>query len=215
MSIADKIKGNPKLKKVVHSLLIPRGEARPRLWVRLLLNRFIHKRGSGSTIRFRTRIDVVPFNKFVLGKGSVIEDFCTVNNGVGDVIIGNNTLIGMSNVLIGPINIGNNVIFAQNVVASGLNHEYKDVNMPIHEQNVTTAVITVGDDCWIAANAVITAGVTIGKHCVIAAGSVVTKDIPPNTVAAGNPAKPIKHYDEEMKEWVRVDQFVKSKPKTL
>ncbi len=203
MSVVNAIKSNPKIKKLVHRLLIPKNEARPRLWVKLFLNRFFHKRGGGSAIRRRTRIDVLPFNKFELGARSVIEDFSTINNGVGDVLIGNNTLIGMGNVLIGPVTIGNNVIFAQNVVASGLNHEYKNPDIPIHEQNVTTAMITVGDDSWIAANVVLTAGVTIGRHCVIAAGSVVTKDIPSYTVAAGNPAKPIKHYNEATKDWER------------
>ena len=149
-------------------------------------------------------MDLLPFNQFYLGKQSIIEDFCTVNNGVGDVTIGDNTLIGMGNVIIGPIEIGNDVIFAQNVVASGLNHEYRDVTQPIHSQNVTTSKITVGAGSWIAANVVLTAGITIGKHCVIAAGSVVTKDVPPYTVAAGNPAKPLKQYDDTLKEWVRV-----------
>ncbi len=204
MSIASFVKSNPGIKKMVHRLLIPKNEARPRFWVKVFLNRFFHKRGPGSHIRNRTRVDVLPFNQFVLGSNSVIESFSTVNNGVGDVIIGNNTLIGMGNVLIGPITIGNDVIFAQNVVASGLNHEYRDVTLPIHAQNVTTAPIIIEDECWIAANVVITAGVTIGKHCVIAAGSVVTKDIPPYTVAAGNPAKPLKRYDASLKEWVRV-----------
>jgi len=203
MSFVATIKNNPRLKKIVHRMLIPKHEARPRLWVKLLVNPFLHKRGKGSAIRRRTRIDVLPFNKFELGERSVIEDFCTINNGVGDVIIGDNTLIGMGNVLIGPVSIGNNVIFAQNVVASGLNHEYRDPKVPIHLQNVTTAPIRIEDDCWIAANVVITAGVTIGKHCVIAAGSVVTKDIPPFTVAAGNPAKPLKRYDEGVGDWVR------------
>lgn len=204
MSVTSFIKSNPAIKKLVHRLLIPSGEARPRLWVKLLLNPFIHTYGKGSSIRRRTRMDILPFNKFILGNSSVIEDFSTINNGVGDVFIGNNTLIGMGNVLIGPVTIGNNVIFAQNVVASGLNHEYRDVAVPIHEQKVTTAKIVVEDDCWIAANVVLTSGITIGKHCVIAAGSVVTKDIPPYTVAAGNPAKPIKQYDAASKEWVRV-----------
>ncbi len=203
MSIKDKIKSDPKLKALVHRLLIPKGEARPRLWVKWFINPFLHKKGKGAKIRRRTRIDVLPFNQFTLGEGSTIEDFCTVNNGVGDVHIGSHSLVGMGNVIIGPVTIGNNVIFAQNIVASGLNHEYRNPDIPIHAQNVTTSLITVGDDCWIAANVVLTAGITIGKHCVIAAGSVVTKDIPDFSVAAGNPAKPIKRYDFQLKEWVR------------
>ncbi len=204
MAISAIIQNNPGFKQFVHRLLIPKNEARPRLWVKIFINPFMHQRGKGSRIRRRTRMDVVPFKKFVLGDNSVIEDFCTINNGVGDVVIGNNTLVGMGNVIIGPVTIGNNVILAQNIVLSGLNHEYKDILTPIHLQKVTTAPISIGDDCWIAANSVITAGVTIGRHCVIAAGSVVTKDIPAYTVAAGNPAKPIKRYDETLKEWVRV-----------
>lgn len=204
MSLSGFIKSNPSLKKLVHRLLIPKGEARPRFWVRLFLNPFIHSRGKGSTIRRRTRIDVLPFNKFGLGARSTIEDFSTINNGVGDVFIGNDTLIGMGNVIIGPVTIGNDVIFAQNIVASGLNHEYRETTIPIHRQNVTTARITVEDECWIAANVVLTAGVTIGRHSVVAAGSVVTKDIPPYTIAAGNPAKPIKAYNTATKEWERI-----------
>jgi acetyltransferase-like isoleucine patch superfamily enzyme len=87
---------------------------------------------------------------------------------------------------------------------SGLNHSYEDVNIPIDKQKVTTAPIIVEDECWIGANAVITAGVTIGKHSVVAAGAVVTKDIPPFSVAVGNPARVIKQYDFERKEWVRL-----------
>ncbi|MFP5041146.1 acyltransferase [Parasediminibacterium sp. JCM 36343] len=204
MSLKESIKNNPRLKKIIHWMLVPANEARPRGWVKMLVNPFLHKRGKGSAIRRRTRIDVLPFKKFVLGEHSVIEDFCTINNGVGDLIIGHHTLIGMGNTIIGPINIGNHVIFAQNIVASALNHEYRDVTKPIHEQAILTAPIVIEDECWIAANAVITAGVTIGKHSVVAAGAVVTKSIPPYSVAVGNPAKVIKQYDFEKKEWVRV-----------
>ncbi|RVU02719.1 acyltransferase [Mucilaginibacter limnophilus] len=204
MSLKENIKNNPKLKKLVHWMLIPTGEARPRLWVKWFVNPFIHKRGKGSKVRRYTRMDVLPFNRFELGEGSTIEDFCTINNGVGDVFIGSNSLVGMGNVIIGPVTIGNNVIFAQNIVASGLNHEYRDVNQPIHAQKILVAPIVVEDDCWIAANSVITSGVTIGKHSVIAAGAVVTKDIPPYSVAVGNPAKVIKKFDFELNDWVRV-----------
>ncbi len=204
MSIKERIKQNPRLKKFVHWALVPTNEARPRLWVKIFINPLLHKRGAGSKIRRQTRIDVLPFNEFVLGAGSVIESFATINNGVGNVIIGNNTLIGMGNVIIGPITIGNKVIFAQNIVASALNHEYKNPNIAIMEQPILTAPIIIEDDCWIAANAVITAGVTIGKHSVIAAGAIVTKNIPPYSIAVGNPAKVIKQYDFDKKEWIRV-----------
>src|SRR5215217_7082053 len=139
MSLKEKIKSNPKLKSFVHWMLIAPGEARPRLWVKWFVNPFIHQRGKGSKIRSRTRVDVLPFNKFSLGENATIEDFSTINNGVGDVFIGNGTLIGMGNVIIGPVTIGNNVIFAQNIVASGLNHEYRDVNVPIKDQKTITA----------------------------------------------------------------------------
>jgi len=204
MSLKAKIDANPALKKFIHWMLIPTGEARPRFWVKLLVNPFIHYKGKGAKIRRYTRMDVLPFNQFSLGDGSTIEDFCTINNGVGNVIIGDHTLIGMSNVVIGPVTIGNNVICAQNIVISGLNHEYRDVNVPIHQQKTIVTHITIEDDCWIAANAVITAGVTIGKHSVVAAAAVVTKSVPAYSVVAGNPARIIKKYDFENKEWVSV-----------
>lgn len=204
MSIITTIKSNPGLKKFVHWTLIPVGQARPRTWVKWFVNPFIHKKGEGSKICRHSRVDVLPFNRFELGHHSTIEDFCTINNGVGNVIIGYESRIGIGNVLIGPVTVGNNVIFAQNIVASGLNHGYEDINIPIRKQPVTVAEIKVEDDCWVGANAVLTAGVTIGKHSVIAAGAVVTKNIPPYSIAVGNPARVIKQYDFEKKEWVRV-----------
>lgn len=204
MNLVQHIKSNPALKKFIHYLLIPKHQARPRLWVKYFVNPFFHKRGKGSIIRRRTRIDVLPFNRFELGNYSTIEDFSTINNGVGDVIIGNETRIGIGNVLIGPVTIGNNVILAQNIVLSGLNHEYRDVNIPIHKQPVSTSPIVVENECWIGSNAVITAGVTIGKHSIVAAGSVVTKSIPPYSVAVGNPARVIKQYDFTKNEWVKI-----------
>lgn len=203
MSLKEKIATNKKLKGFVHWLLIPRRQARPRKWVSWFVNPFYHKKGKHAVIKRRTRMDVLPFNKFEIGDYSTIEDFCTINNGVGDVIIGKETRIGMSNVLIGPVIIGNHVILAQNIVVSGLNHSYEDVRLPVSKQKVSTALIIIEDECWIGANAVITAGVTLGRHCVIAAGSVVTKTIPPYSVAVGNPARVIKQYNFETKQWVR------------
>lgn len=201
MSLIATIKSNSKLKRFVHWLLIPTHQARPRLWVQWFVNPFFHKKGKGTTVCKRTRIDVLPFQKFNIGNYSTIEDFTTINNGVGAVYIGNNSRVGLGNVIIGPVTIGNNVILAQNIVISGLNHNYKDVDIPIYLQGETVALITIEDDCWIGANVVITAGVTIGKHSVVAGGAVVIKDVPPCCVVVGNPAKIVKRYNIETKIW--------------
>ncbi len=204
MPLLSTIKSNPKLKKFVHWLLIPRGQARPRFWVNAVVNPFFHKRGKGSVIRSNTRMDVFPFNNFELGAKSIIEDFATINNGVGDVIIGDNCGIGLSNVIIGPVTMGHYVMLAQNIVISGLNHGYEDVTMPPRIQKVVTKQITIEDSVWVGANSVITAGVTIGKHAVIGAGSVVTKDIPQFSVAVGNPARVIKKYNFTSESWEKI-----------
>src|SRR5882757_4970091 len=204
MSLLSVIKSHPNLKKFVHWLLIPHGQARPRLWVRLFVNPFIHKKGKNTIIRYNTRMDLFPFKNFEIGSNSIIEDFATINNGVGDVFIGNNTGVGLSNVIIGPVKLGNYVMLAQNIVISGLNHGYEDVTMPPRMQKVVTKQITIEDDVWIGANCVITAGVTIGKHAIIGAGSVVTKDIPQFSVAVGNPARVIKKYNFETNTWGKI-----------
>ncbi|WP_440880896.1 acyltransferase [Tenacibaculum sp. C7A-26P2] len=202
--IKDKIKNNPKLKSRIHSLILVKNQARPRVWVKWFVNPFIHKKGKKSCIRKNTRLDVVPWNKFNIGYETNIEDFTAVNNGVGDVIIGNRTRIGLSNTIIGPTIIGNYVGLGQNVVIAGLNHNYEDVTKPILEQGVTKNLIVIEDNVWIGANSVIVAGVTIGKNSVIAAGSVVTKNIPPFSIAAGTPAKIIKQYNLESNSWEKV-----------
>lgn len=52
--------------------------------------------------------------------------------------------------------------------------------------------VTIGNNVWIGTNVIVLSGVHIGDNAIIGAGSVVTRDVPPNTVAAGNPAKPLK-----------------------
>lgn len=185
-------------------MLIPPNEYRPRLWVRLLINPFKHPKGKGSKIRSSVRMDVFPFNGFALGERSLIEDFSTINNGVGDVVIGTETIIGIGCTVIGPVNMGNHIMLAQNIVISGLNHGYEDVNIPPSKQKTITKAILIKDNVWIGANCVITAGVTIGKHVVVGAGSVVTKDIPDYCVCVGNPARVVKKYNFETKTWEKV-----------
>ena len=195
---------HPLIKQLVHRLLVPQSRPRPRAWVRHLLNPLWFARSRKGRIARSVRMDVFPFNPFSLGTQSTIEDFSTVNNGVGAVEIGDHSRVGCGNTLIGPVKIGHRSHLAQNVVMSGLNHNYADVSKPLSEQGTTTAQITIGDDCWIGANVSIVPGVNIGDRCVIGAGSVVTKSIPAFHIAVGNPAKPVKRYDFNTQTWIKL-----------
>jgi len=108
--------------------------------------------------------------------------------------IGKQSLIGERNVLRGQggIMIGDRVYTAPMVQMLAVNHIYHDPTRPMIEQGITAQGITVEDDVWIGAGAIITDGVRIGQGAVIAAGAVVTKDVPAHTVAAGVPARMIK-----------------------
>ncbi|MFT3995704.1 MAG: acyltransferase [Dysgonomonas sp.] len=199
----EKIKQNPKLAKLLLTMLMHPVKTRPRKWVRIFLQPFYMKRGKRSIIYRSARRDIVPFNHFRIGDRVVIEDFSTVNNAVGDIVIGNDSRIGIGCVLIGPVQVGCNVHLAQHILLSGLNHKYEDVDTIIEAQGVGTSLIVVEDDVVIGANAVVVAGVIIGRHSMIGAGSVVTRNIPPYSVAVGNPAKVIKKYDFESKQWIK------------
>jgi acetyltransferase-like isoleucine patch superfamily enzyme len=58
-----------------------------------------------------------------------------------------------------------------------------------------TRPIVLHDNVWIGDSAIVCKGVTIGENSIVGAGAVVTRDVPPNTVVAGNPARPVKQLD--------------------
>ena len=141
----NKIKGNPRLKETVINLLMHPTQARPRLWLRLFQWAYM-KRGKHTVIYRSVRRDIVPFNQFTLGDCSVVEDFCCINNAVGDLHIGHHSRIGLHNTIIGPVRIGNHVNLAQGVVVSGLNHNFNNLSKRIDEQGVSTSPIVICDD---------------------------------------------------------------------
>ena len=189
--IRQGLKSSPRLKRLLDYLIMNQRDARPRWYVRLLAPLYQH-RGRGSKIYSSVRMDTPPYRRFSLGRQSVIESYCCINNAVGDVVIGDYTRIGIHNTIIGPVTIGNHVNLAQSITVTALNHNFDDANKRIDEQGVSTSQTVIDDDVWIGANAVILPGVTIGRHCVVAAGAVVTKDVPDNTLVGGVPAKVIK-----------------------
>lgn len=189
--IRQRLKANPRLKKWIDFLIMNQRDARPRWYIRLLAPLY-QERGRESKIYWSVRMDTPPYRFFSLGHNSVIESYSCINNAVGDVIIGDHTRIGIHNTIIGPVTIGDHVNLAQGITVTALNHNFSDTTKRIDEQSISTKHVTIEDDVWIGANAVILPGVTIGQHAVVAAGAVVTTDVPANTVVGGVPARIIK-----------------------
>jgi acetyltransferase-like isoleucine patch superfamily enzyme len=111
--------------------------------------------------------------------------------------IGCDSLIGEYTVIRGQggVAIGNRVYTSPFTQIIAVNHVFDDPDKPFVEQGITAEGIVIEDDVWLGSGAIITDGVTVGKGAVVAASAVVTKDVPPNTVVAGVPAKPIKKTD--------------------
>lgn len=204
----DKIKNiitkNPKIKQFLLYLWVHPYSARTRWWARFFVYPFIIKRGKGSIIRRNARLDLNAVNKLIIGDRTIIENHVILNNGIGDIEIGNNTMITSRGMILGPTLIGNNVVLGIGSQVLGLTHNYEDIEIPIKEQGVSGTKVIIEDDVWIGGNCVIIQGIKIGKHSLVAAGSVVTKDVEPYTIVAGNPARPIKKYDFDTRTWIKI-----------
>lgn len=87
----------------------------------------------------------------------------------------------------GTITIGNNVALGPHVKVFAGGHDYNTVDLVD-----TAGPVVIHDLVWVGGNSTILPGVQIGEGAVIGAGSVVTRDIPPYSVAVGNPARVIK-----------------------
>lgn len=105
--------------------------------------------------------------------------------------IGNNVGIGEFAYLGGAagLSIGNDCIIGQYFSCHPENHRFSQPDIPIRLQGVERKGIVIEDNCWIGAKVTVLDGVRIGCGCVIAAGAVVTKNIPPNSIIGGVPAR--------------------------
>ena len=92
----------------------------------------------------------------------------------------------------GGVYIGENSLIGHNVIIATLNHNVD----PYHRGDVIPKPIHIGKRVWIGSGAIILPGITIGDNSIVGAGSIVTKDVPPNVIVAGNPAKFIKNIEK-------------------
>jgi putative colanic acid biosynthesis acetyltransferase WcaF len=88
------------------------------------------------------------------------------------------------------ISIGEGAVISQDAYLCAASHDYADPAFPLIH-----GTIVIGKKAWVAARAIVLMGTTIGDRSVVGAGSVVTKDVPPDSVCAGNPARVVKKIE--------------------
>nr|WP_070328418.1 acyltransferase [Exiguobacterium aurantiacum] len=114
-----------------------------------------------------------------------------------DLIIGDNSGLGINSKVTRGVEIGDNVLMGPNCFLCTESHEFERTDIPIIQQGFKDVKsIKIKNDVWIGQNVIILPGVTIEKGCIIGAGSVVTKNIPEFSIVGGNPAKIIKKRDK-------------------
>ena len=113
-----------------------------------------------------------------------------------DITVGQNVFVNQNCTFydLGGLDIADDVMIGPNVNIITTGHPLE----PSRRRSVTIGKpIVIEKSVWIAAGATIIGGVTVGKNSVVAAGSVVTKDVPPNTLVGGNPARVIRSIGDD------------------
>lgn len=107
----------------------------------------------------------------------------------GSVRIGSGTVVNYGTWIngSGKVTIGENVLIAPNVCITSSTHRYH-LHTPITEQGMRLAEVSIGDDVWIGASVSVLAGAEVGRGSIVAANSVVKFNVPPQSIAAGDPA---------------------------
>lgn len=111
----------------------------------------------------------------------------------GNITLGDDVRINADVVLQAhaPIRIGASTMIAARCVIVTANHDLSKRRLEAFE-GIEPAAVAIGHDCWLGAGVVVLPGVTIGDGVVVGAGSVVTRDLPPATICAGVPARPMR-----------------------
>jgi virginiamycin A acetyltransferase len=130
-----------------------------------------------------------------IGANSVVDDFVKIKHvgGQGNIKIGQHVYINSGTVLYSGngIAIGDNVLIGPNCSLVPVNHNFKEMEMPIRLQGFAPSKggIIIENNVWLGAGVVVLDGTKIGEGSVIGANSLVSGEIPPFSIAVGNPCK--------------------------
>lgn len=147
-------------------------------------NRCRHiEKGRFVEFGYRFRFDRSEPYRAVVGERSIAEDFNVWNADLGDIIVGKRCWIGLNNVIMGPVEIGDELSTGPYVKILGPRHP---VPTQAGKQRQKTVI---GNNVWLSTGSIVLFGVEIGDNAIVSAGSVVTKDVPAGAFVGGNPAR--------------------------
>jgi acetyltransferase-like isoleucine patch superfamily enzyme len=111
----------------------------------------------------------------------------------GKVVIGRDVYIGRDFFCEADLIVGDSVLISSRVAVVGDDHPFDDGSLLITEQQrATSSLVRVEGDNLIGHGSIIIGSVTIGRGAIVGAGSLVSRDLPPDTICVGRPAKPIR-----------------------
>ena len=150
--------------------------------------------GRNSKVHSNCTLDAVHEGGIRIGNRVTLNRYAYLQGSRGGITVGDGSEINNYAVIngAGQVAIGENVLIGPHAQIISYHHNYGDIKKPIKDQGLDYQPISIGNDVWIGANAVILAGVEIGQGCIIGAGSVVTHSFPPLSVVAGVPARLLK-----------------------
>ena len=144
--------------------------------------RYIEK-GRFVEFGYRFRFDRTDPYRVTVGERSIAEDFNVWNADLGDITVGKRCWIGLNNVIMGPVEVGDELSTGPYVKILGPRHPVP--TQATKQRNKTV----IGNNVWLSTGSIVLFGVEIGDNAIISAGSVVTKDVPAGAFVGGNPAR--------------------------
>lgn len=147
--------------------------------------------GNGLTIGYGCKIAAVKDSSIVFGENVTLGDYVQIQSS-NEIVIGDNVLFA-SRIYVGDSNHG---------FYSGNDQSYPDI--PPNDRPLNKGRVIIGNNVWIGNGVTIVGNVNIGDGAVIGANSVVIKDVEPQSIYAGAPARKRKQWNQESKQWESV-----------
>jgi acetyltransferase-like isoleucine patch superfamily enzyme len=166
-----------------------------------------HAARGGFFIRYPVEgevLEALDSGRLRIGRDTLLEPGCWITMAPdAEIVVGGGCFLNRGTMLaaLERIEIGDHVMLANGCFVGDADHRYDDPDLPVPWQGFAAkGPVRIGSNSWFGVNCVVTGGVEIGERCVIGSNSVVTRSIPPGTIAAGVPAKPIREIEFKKRE---------------